>query len=584
MENSKEIQILQKLINPPRIDINEQQLYYKYNGAGVVVEDGLIHIAAHTDVDFCTYFNSFSLEKWSEYTKADDFYLSLKLRGAGIIRIYYAHLDGGTARKEEVESIAFSCEGNYFNFNLPNHNKGLIGFSINAIDKPVDLLEAYYYSKCFDRRSLKIALAFTTYKREAYITENVQSILNYDDERLQIFVVDNGGTLQLPKHPRLKVFKNLNSGGAGGFSRNMLEIIQSSDKFTHVILMDDDVILDPNIFDRLFRFLSVLKEEYYDAFVGGAMFRCDHKAIHVESGAKWKGTVVWPFGNGLDMRRLDNLLQTNAIHQEDYNAWWFCCIPVNYIREDNLPLPLFFQWDDIDYGVRNKAPLILLNGLCLWHEPFEAKRSAMYTYYSTRNPLIVNCCHGGGYSKKQVLKELKRKILSEICLYRYEHAEAVIKAMEDFMKGSKWLCSINPDEYNKKILSMNTAMEYVADQVDYQWYLVGNQIQDCDLLHHIVRVITLNGYLLKANREITVPLYADRPVQGYRATKILFYEINSGMGFWATKDTKKALKCIYRFFKLYFRISLSYKNIEKDYNENYSYMSSKEMWEKYLAI
>ena len=582
MENINKIQILQKLINPPSIDINEQQLYYKYTGAGVIVEEDVIHIAPHTDVDFGTYFNSFSLEKWSEYTKADDFYLSLKLNGAGEIKIYYAYLDGGTARTEEIETIDFSGQEDYFKITLPSHTKGLIGFSINAKEKPIDLLEAYYYSKCVDVRSIKIALAFTTYKREAYITGNVRNILNYGDERLSVYVVDNGGTLNLPEHPRLKIFENLNSGGAGG--RNMLEVIKSSDRFTHVILMDDDVVLDPNIFDRLFRFLSVLKVDYYNTFVGGAMFRCDHKAIHVESGAKWKGTVVWPFGNGMDMRRLDSILQTNAIHEEDYNAWWFCCIPTDYIREDNLPLPLFFQWDDIDYGVRNKAPLILLNGLCLWHEPFEAKRSAMYTYYSTRNPLIVNCCHKGGYSKKKVLKELRRKILAEVCLYRYEHAHAILRAMEDFNRGPKWLCSINPDEYNKDILGLNNKMEYVADQVDYQWYLVGNQIQDCDLLHHIVRVLTLNGYLLKANREITVPLYADRPVQGYRATKILFYEINNGMGFWAVKDMKEAAKCIFRFVKLYLKISCNYKYIEKEYIANYSYMTSRKMWEKYLAL
>ena len=96
MENSKEIQILQKLINPPSMDVNEQQLYFKYTGAGVIVEKDLIHIAAHTEADFGTYFNSFSVEKWSEYTKVDNFSLSLKLSGVGQIRIYHAYLDGRT--------------------------------------------------------------------------------------------------------------------------------------------------------------------------------------------------------------------------------------------------------------------------------------------------------------------------------------------------------------------------------------------------------------------------------------------------------------------------------------------------------
>ena len=593
--------------------IREKKLYYGYDGTGTLCYDGNLIIAKDTVVDFATYFNSFSVCKWKEYTEIKNFKLRLKLIGKGSISINNYALDGGTVKKTELMTAEFDCpadwqspygdkravnrrtsdnsesEDEWISVSLPDVERGVIGFSLRSYEGEVQLLEGGYYADdpaddSLSVRNISLAIAFTTYKREDYIKRNIESILALNDDRINIYIADNAGTLETDEHPSLHIYDNINSGGAGGFSRNMLEIIKEKGRFTHVILMDDDVTIDPRVFDRLIRLLSLVKTEYADAFVGGAMFRRDHEYFHVESGAKRKGLTVYPYGYGLDMRRMDAVLHTDTFHKEDYNAWWLCCMPAKYIDEDNLPLPLFFQWDDIDYGIRNKAPLILMNGICVWHDAFDTKRTAMHTYYSNRNPLIVNCCHGEGASERRVLKELKKKVCTEICLYRYEHAEALIQAMEDFLRGPEWLCSLDPEEYNKKILALNRQVSYVADKVDFEWYLVGCGISDCDALHAIVRVLTMNGYLLKANREHTLPLYADRSVQGYRAKRLLFYEVNTGTGYYAEKDIKKAFLCMMRFHKLYFRMWFRYPSVAKKYRDSYAYMTSKKMWEKYLKL
>ncbi|MBO6260420.1 MAG: glycosyltransferase [Lachnospiraceae bacterium] len=570
----------------PIAGIGDSRLYYRYSGQGVRCFDEQLTIAPETDVDLSTYFNSFSVCKWREYTGIGQYSLLLKLKGPGCVKLYHYCLDGGTVRQSLLSErqIAFS-EWDELILKLPEIEEGVIGFSICSKEDVLYMKEAAYCTdEMCEAEEVRLALAFTTYRREAYISENVNSILRLKDPGIHIFISDNASTLNLPDDPQVSVFRNINSGGAGGFSRGMLEIIRSRKSFSHVVLMDDDVTIDPRVFDRLMRFLSYIKPEYKDAFVGGAMFRRDHGYFHVESGAKRKGIVVYPYGYGLDMRRIDAMLHTDTFHDEEYNAWWFCCIPISYIREDNLPLPVFFQWDDIDYGIRNNAPLILMNGICLWHDAFDTKRTAMHTYYSNRNPLIVNCCHGEGASERRVLKELKKKVCTEICLYRYEHAEALIQAMEDFLRGPEWLCSLDPEEYNKKILALNRQVSYVADKVDFEWYLVGCGISDCDALHALVRILTMNGYLLKANREHTLPLYADRSVQGYRAKRLLFYEVNTGTGYYTEKDIKKAFLCMMKFHKLYFRMWFRYPSVAKKYRDSYAYMTSKKMWEKYLKL
>lgn len=67
----------------------------------------------------------------------------------------------------------------------------------------------------------------------------------------------------------------------------------------------------------------------------------------------------------------------------EFNAWWYCCFPMDVVSEENLPLPIFIRGDDLEYGLRNMKHLILMNGICVWHEPFENKYSSFLEYYIT---------------------------------------------------------------------------------------------------------------------------------------------------------------------------------------------------------
>ena len=100
---------------------------------------------------------------------------------------------------------------------------------------------------------------------------------------------------------------------------------------------------------------------------------------------------------GLDLRTLDACLDNEFEEKCDYNAWWYCTIPMQYVRSDNLPLPIFIRGDDVEYGLRNMKNLILMNGICVWHEPFEFKYSSSMYYYIFRNTL-QGLCHNSDTS------------------------------------------------------------------------------------------------------------------------------------------------------------------------------------------
>ena len=84
------------------------------------------------------------------------------------------------------------------------------------------------------------------------------------------------------------IYPNMNAGGAGGFTRGMIEILKANENgagVTHVLVMDDDIVLDTDVLLRTYTLLSLRKPEYADVFVGGAMLRLDRPNIQVENGA-----------------------------------------------------------------------------------------------------------------------------------------------------------------------------------------------------------------------------------------------------------------------------------------------------------
>ena len=100
---------------------------------------------------------------------------------------------------------------------------------------------------------------------------------------------------------------------------------------------------------------------------------------------------------GLDERMLP-IGQERRVDTE-YNGWWACLIPATIIRAIGYPLPLFFQWDDIEFGYRARAhgfPTVALPGAGVWHADFGWKDwDEWHRYFNMRNGLITAALHTG---------------------------------------------------------------------------------------------------------------------------------------------------------------------------------------------
>ena len=269
-----------------------------------------------------------------------------------------------------------------------------------------------------------------------------------------VVVVDQGSD-PLESRPRfaavqerlgpLRYLRQPNLGGAGGFTRGLFEATAGTPADDHdVLLMDDDVLLEPEILIRLTAFATATT---HPTLVGGQMLNLLHPAhLHISAeyaepeklrvGRPVPGALKESYLLGQDERLLPTV-QDQRIDTE-YNGWWACLIPARVVRAVGYPLPLFFQWDDIEFGYRARAhgfPTVALPGAGVWHADFGWKDwDEWHRYFNMRNGLITAALHTP-FSIRKIGRTLGVLLAQYLVAMQYGLAATLVKAVDDFLEG-----------------------------------------------------------------------------------------------------------------------------------------------------
>lgn len=339
-------------------------------------------------LDFFTYFNGFSLKKWVKYTTIQTVTLKLRLKGTWDINWQTGDDIGVHFLLKE------QCTGDYCrSIDVNTITEEIIGFTLTPVSGDAAYLGGEWYGSFDNWQEQTIGISITTFKREEYVTRTMSLLKAYQKNNpwLYVLVVDNGNTLPKERTEKFSLIHNPNYGGAGGFTRGMLEYV-STGNADYVLLMDDDIVFDTTVLERTHSILCGLKDVYRKSTLSGAMLNLENPTQQHENTAHWGKIRLYGFGKGFDLTNKEKLIENEQFLQERnrYGAWWYCCIPVNRIKEIGYPLPVFVKGDDMEYGIRNAREPIHMNGVGVWHQSFALKISPVVNYYSDRNMLIIN--------------------------------------------------------------------------------------------------------------------------------------------------------------------------------------------------
>lgn len=615
--------ILQNLLFPSAALGADQEMYFRTNGSYDEKAHSVSFKKGQT-LTLAAYFNCFSIEKWMKYTVLTDLSVELSLKGRFCVLLMRVDLkDGQTAR----EVLSEQNVSGSVSLSLPAHAdaEGLYAVSLAALEDGCEYLGGQYVTSA-DEASLRpvdIAIDICTFRREPFIERNlkllnesiIENPLSAMHGHLDVFISDNGQTLDIGalSSDHIHIVRNRNVGGAGGFTRGMIEILndQKNHPRTHVLVMDDDVLINPDALLRTYRILRMLKPEFYGKTVAGAMMRLDHKFIQHESGAFWNGKYTESAHTFLDMRKIENVIsgEDETKDKVNFNAWWYSCIPIEKISLDNLPLPIFIRFDDVEYGLRTGSDILTLNGICLWHEPFEYKYSSSMDYYHMRNGLIINSFHRSDITGFKAALEMVHIVLSNLVRYRYSNIELILRAAEDFLKGAGYHLQVDAEALHKELMAasqkflppeqLSVPFEQAIYDECYRRFdaplervLRGEtEIKAArshapkDVLLRIVRWVTMNGLLLPAKGQT----YIVHPVMNhtssfFRKSAVLNWDPIGKKGFVSERNVSKSFAMLFRAAVMALRLMFGHKKASESFRRNRETLTGIEFWKKYLGL
>lgn len=589
--------IIQNVVFPKKEICEEKGLYYHILQGEVKEEGKELVLSKGTKLSFSTYFNGFSVDKWKLYTDVKTVDVVVNVQGDCEISLWRMAQGTSEVEKTCIEKKQVEKEDHCrFHVNCEEQD-GILYLTIEA-NTEVRLQRAYFESEQNLSHSVTLAIGICTFRREEFVTKTIHTLkthlLQNENSPLQnhlhVYVSDNGNTLDATGlfDECVHVMANKNAGGAGGFGRCMLEASKDKEKYgiTHVLLMDDDIVLEPESILRTYAILSMAKTSYQDAMLGGGLLRLDVPYIQHANGETWHGGHIGFTKRGYDLRKEEAVLKNEEDLPMEYNGWWFCCVP---LAENfrGFPLPVFIHGDDIEYGLRFDGKIMTMNGIGVWHDAFDNRKASSMEYYDMRNTLVACAIHHPEFSKLHILKIVCRHLIGQMLRYREEDQLLTMKGVEDYCKGVSFLEQTDPVELHQQIMQMGYKMVDVSQELHElqaeQYYTKPQP----EMLYEESgfskkHLLSINGFLLPGKKE-TLPIpMGQHPDLLYRYQSVLLYDPDTKKGFFVKRKRKNLLLTFGRCLKMWRLLGKKYKDTVADFQKNGKQLICQDFWEDYL--
>lgn len=414
-----------------------------------------IRVRAGEQLSLGSYFNAFPASYWRRWTPLREIRLVLETAGHGSVAVYKSNARGtvqrvdgvrvdGDNRTEFLLSLKPFGDGGWYWFDLASGAGDLV------------LKEARWEGPSSSRGAEQATIQITTMDKPDFCLANIRLLAEHPEAlelAKEVIVVDQG-TRKVADEPgfadvaaqigtKLRIINQANLGGSGGFARGMYESVENGSDY--VLLLDDDVVLEPESILRMMAFSGHCKNP---TIVGGHMFDLYSRSTLYSMGETIDASTFSPSQPHEDMQMrhdfsVSNLRQTPWLHRRfdvDYNGWWMCMVPTSIIRDIGLPLPLFIKWDDSEYGLRARAAgyrTVSLPGAALWHISWLDKDDLVgwQAYFHNRNRLITALLHSPYPKGGEVLAKSFQEDVKHLVSLQYFTAQNRLQGRSDLLAG-----------------------------------------------------------------------------------------------------------------------------------------------------
>ena len=432
-----------------------------------VVSRRSYRIDAGGRTSFATYLNAFPASYWRRFTPVREVTLRVLTTGPGTLVVYRSSARGAVARvtSRRLDGISTHhlalpltsfVDGGWYWFDLVAGTEPLVldtaEWCVPSADDPAEApAEATAPTP-----TPRITIGITTFDRPASCSALLAQLgraPELDDLVDEVLVIDQGSRLVTDEPGfddarealtgRLRVIRQPNLGGSGGFSRAMIETLDAG-RSDHVLLLDDDVVAEP---EGIARAVAFARHTARPTVVGGHMFSMHERSVlhaYAEVVRPWqfRWAAAAPSVHDHDLARW-NLRSTPWMHRRihsDYTGWWMCLVPTAVLRDVGLSMPFFIKWDDTEFGLRASAaghPTVSLPGAAVWHVPWTDKDDSTdwQAYFHARNRLVAALVHSRYERGGRLVRESLAISVKHVLAMQYSAAALRLKAVQDVLAG-----------------------------------------------------------------------------------------------------------------------------------------------------
>ena len=443
-----------------------EQLSYETT-SDVIMASGTVRAGSATVLRLDRLFDIFPESYWCRYTSLTEIAFTTTLTGTARIEIRRRNaLTGGEQVLTKVD-----CEGQAqpIAIPIPLQKPGSDGdesylIAVLHLAAGAQLHDLRWSATTAPAREVRIAGVICTFNQEAMLANNLAQISAAPAFLHRLFVVNQGVPRLADRiapedgsQTPITFIDQPNFGGAGGFSRGIIEGLDDP-QVTHILLMDDDIKAEPSLLSRIATILAYVGER---RCVGGAMLD-----IHAPTRLFTCGDRINPDRpaiiniappDGCDDVTTDVGRDFVALnHKPDFNGWWCFAFPIEAVRQCGLPLPLFIRGDDVEFGFRLSragSPTIGWPGVAVWHLPFRLKVQPWQAFYDRRNMLFLNEAHGL-FSRRRLTRSAWGSFTKAIKARDHARARAIVEGIEAFNKGAQHLASWSGKDHSALLQRM----------------------------------------------------------------------------------------------------------------------------------
>ncbi|PHX93798.1 MAG: hypothetical protein CK542_02760, partial [Acidimicrobium sp.] len=581
----------------PRAETTEPLLYVRPFG-DVQFSDSQAILRAGAELSFDTSFGVFAAGRWRRLTLVENLSATVFATGSGRIEIVgvETRMFGAIQTEKIVASTVIASSGKT-SLEVPNFLDSKFGsffVRVSAEQTDVVVTNSQWSTTTEVSREIRLSLSITTFNRQDYVKPTVAKVLHLEKTvetlrgKMRVLVVDNARNIEFDteQNAPITVVQNPNLGGAGGFARGIIHL-RDEGWSTHILLMDDDITLEPDALVRTFALFSFARDE--KLCIHGAMLSEEQAWMQFEAGSKYRWRSLYPLraiGREDDLRERKLAVHDAREKKFAYTAWWYTAFPVTITRDN--PLPIFVRGDDVSFGLLHTGKhSVTLNGIIVWHADFGLKNNPSSLFYEKRNFAIIDTLvfdrHHWWHLARRFIALSFRNLFS----MRYASVEYMIRGVRAYLAGPDALMATDHSALHDDLRKVTEEKPAPLPAELAAVKITKPRMKLIRLIGFALAVPLVGGYILpKAlRRDVlkTAPIDSRAVGLATRYNRILYRHDRLPEGFVVERDTRRFFALLREVCVVTKDIALNYRRLKREYREAYPTLVSDASWHARFA-